>query len=486
MKDHGRTRIRVFKTPFLAARRGFAVYHISSGERETVKTTCALLWAGRTRARRRIQQPLRLPWRLFPPRVPCARTTMAFANDVDLAAEESLSALARTLDRELESSLASAGTETDIERSGSETETEIPHPCASGQHCSKHEAALPRLHPRRRVRHGCKISAKEAIAIFRARLPAAEAQRTGLSRRLAQVCACVCVRSSLCECDRDRERQRERESARVLALSRRLAQVFGITMKAVRDIWTLRTWGAITRPFWNTEDLAKIPSKGGDTCGLQDRGGGGGAAAAAAAAAACERAEAVKDDEVRSHGLTGDQEDEFGRVLSFLASRPAPHDWSLPDRVFAPHSPCAHEGGLLQTQTQTQTQTDAAFYTLQAQAQAMTQHSMDGWAVPRAQWLVPPGAEGFHGDNGSNGSTAQASGAYLSAQAGVAYPSKLSTQPVGFRGDNGSNGSTAQACAQWLAPGGDFSFTLTHTHTHNLYCGDFGAEYACELPSLGW
>ena len=33
-----------------------------------------------------------------------------------------------------------------------------------------------------------------------------------------------------------------------------LAERFGITPKAVRDIWNLRTWWGITEPYWTTDD----------------------------------------------------------------------------------------------------------------------------------------------------------------------------------------------------------------------------------------
>ena len=38
--------------------------------------------------------------------------------------------------------------------------------------------------------------------------------------------------------------------------SKELAERFGITMKAVRDVWNLRTWTAVTMPFWTPADQA--------------------------------------------------------------------------------------------------------------------------------------------------------------------------------------------------------------------------------------
>ena len=40
-------------------------------------------------------------------------------------------------------------------------------------------------------------------------------------------------------------------------LANRLAEEYGITSKAVRDIWSLRTWARITRPHWAKLDKQK-------------------------------------------------------------------------------------------------------------------------------------------------------------------------------------------------------------------------------------
>jgi hypothetical protein len=39
-------------------------------------------------------------------------------------------------------------------------------------------------------------------------------------------------------------------------LANRFAKEFGITSKAVRDIWNLRTWAGTTKPFWSPSDEA--------------------------------------------------------------------------------------------------------------------------------------------------------------------------------------------------------------------------------------
>jgi hypothetical protein len=71
---------------------------------------------------------------------------------------------------------------------------------------------------------GNKISADGAIAIFRARSPYAR-------------------------------------TARHPTLSNDLARQYGISAKAVRDIWKLRTWWNITKPFWNAEDHEEFRGK---------------------------------------------------------------------------------------------------------------------------------------------------------------------------------------------------------------------------------
>lgn len=52
---------------------------------------------------------------------------------------------------------------------------------------------------------------------------------------------------------------RQRASARDLAA--RLAPQFGITAKAIRDIWSLRTWTHITKPYWTRADCSKFVQK---------------------------------------------------------------------------------------------------------------------------------------------------------------------------------------------------------------------------------
>jgi len=45
------------------------------------------------------------------------------------------------------------------------------------------------------------------------------------------------------------------------ALSNRLAAEFGLTAKAVRDIWNMRTWRKVTQPHWNKSDHRKAMEK---------------------------------------------------------------------------------------------------------------------------------------------------------------------------------------------------------------------------------
>ena len=46
-------------------------------------------------------------------------------------------------------------------------------------------------------------------------------------------------------------------------LASRLAAEHGITAKAVRDIWSLRTWRGATEPYWTTDDHARRSDKHG-------------------------------------------------------------------------------------------------------------------------------------------------------------------------------------------------------------------------------
>ena len=75
---------------------------------------------------------------------------------------------------------------------------------------------------------GKKITGDEAITIFRARSP------------------------------RDRKFKHS-------SISNELAEAFGISQKAVRDIWNLRTWWEVTRPFWSAQDYQRFHAKYGAT-----------------------------------------------------------------------------------------------------------------------------------------------------------------------------------------------------------------------------
>ena len=74
------------------------------------------------------------------------------------------------------------------------------------------------------AKEGAKITADDAIAIFRARSPHAAV-------------------------------------ARHPTLGNDLANEYGISAKAVRDIWGLRTWWTTTRPFWSASDHKKFRSR---------------------------------------------------------------------------------------------------------------------------------------------------------------------------------------------------------------------------------
>ena len=49
----------------------------------------------------------------------------------------------------------------------------------------------------------------------------------------------------------------ERTRSKKDGLAARLGEDFGISAKAVRDIWRLRTWTQATWPFWTPEDMRK-------------------------------------------------------------------------------------------------------------------------------------------------------------------------------------------------------------------------------------
>ena len=74
------------------------------------------------------------------------------------------------------------------------------------------------------TREGTKITAEEAATIFCARCPYAK-------------------------------------TAKHPTLSHDLSLTFGISQRAVRDIWNLRTWGEVTRPYWNAEDYQRFHEK---------------------------------------------------------------------------------------------------------------------------------------------------------------------------------------------------------------------------------
>jgi hypothetical protein len=44
-------------------------------------------------------------------------------------------------------------------------------------------------------------------------------------------------------------------------LSRMLAKRYGVTAKAVRDVWSLRTWTSVTEPFWNSAERQRADQK---------------------------------------------------------------------------------------------------------------------------------------------------------------------------------------------------------------------------------
>jgi hypothetical protein len=47
--------------------------------------------------------------------------------------------------------------------------------------------------------------------------------------------------------------------------SAQLAEEYGVTSKAIRDVWSLKTWVVFTRPYWTEEDKSQFGVHGGET-----------------------------------------------------------------------------------------------------------------------------------------------------------------------------------------------------------------------------
>ena len=47
---------------------------------------------------------------------------------------------------------------------------------------------------------------------------------------------------------------------RTAKMSAQLAEEYGVTSKAIRDVWSLKTWVAFTKPYWAEEDKHRFTS----------------------------------------------------------------------------------------------------------------------------------------------------------------------------------------------------------------------------------
>ena len=112
-----------------------------------------------------------------------------------------------------------------------------------------------------------------AQAKLRARRPAA----TLSGKKVWRITACATGTSeqSAARCRSETGHWNADRGAPVRKLATDLALQFGITAKAVRDIWNLRTWVQTTKPYWTQEDhdhfnLNKRPSRLCEACKARD------------------------------------------------------------------------------------------------------------------------------------------------------------------------------------------------------------------------
>ena len=199
-------------------------------------------------------------------------------------------------------------------------------------------------------------------------------------------------------------------------LSKVFAERYGITMKAVRDIWNLRTWTHVTMPFWSSEGLTTTSP--GDEIN-QDMADAAGTTAATLARGykTSERVEgplpAGQGQQVFSKNTLTDavptertesscfDTDAVSGLLRSVPDNPCAY-WSgtgLPvtqpvayaahalDCV-APAAPVVSMGqGAASTRLETTTEADEPNLTYDDAGNPF----IDGWAIPRSQWLTPPG-----------------------------------------------------------------------------------------------
>jgi hypothetical protein len=201
-------------------------------------------------------------------------------------------------------------------------------------------------------------------------------------------------------------------------LSKVLAERYGVTMKAIRDVWNLRTWTDVTRPFWSLEGRAETSPREEMPKGMA------GAAEVAAASLAREHeaschgagrfavllpgqvfAEKTLTDAVpteRTESSCFNFNADFDAVSGLLRSVPDNQGvhWSgtgLPvtQSAASPAPVASWSQGAAFTGLETATEADEPNLTHDDAGGTF----LDGWAIPRIQWLTPPDVELFgHGD----------------------------------------------------------------------------------------
>ena len=203
-------------------------------------------------------------------------------------------------------------------------------------------------------------------------------------------------------------------------------------MKAIRDVWNLRTWTDVTRPFWSSEGRAETSPLWAPRDEMHEGMAGAAEAAAASLArgheASCHGAgrcagllpgqvfaEKTLTDAVpteRTESSCFNFNADFDAVSGPLKSVPDNQGvhWSgtgLPvtqpaayaahalDCIASPSPVASWSQGAASTRLETATEADEPDLTHDDAGGIF----IDGWAIPRIQWLTPPDVELFgHGD----------------------------------------------------------------------------------------
>ena len=218
-------------------------------------------------------------------------------------------------------------------------------------------------------------------------------------------------------------------------VSKVLAERYGITMKAVRDIWNLRTWTQVTMPPWSLEGPTMTTLGDEMHEGMADATAAASASTALGHTALCYEAERVAG---RSSG-TGLGQQTFAKKTQSLsvlsvgsASSPTERtesdcfDFNIDFEAVSglirsvPDNPCADwsTGSVMEpvayaahaldcvapaatVASRSQGAASARLETATKAGQACLARGdadgafIDGWAIPRIQWLTPPNCGDF-------------------------------------------------------------------------------------------